>query len=316
MWITGSRKVVHRTAEKRNIARVKAKDIPDHDILLGGFPCQPFRMADVSRKHSPGRQHGVEYETQGTLFFDIERIIGAKRPKAFVLETAKNLASHDKGRTFEVIRRTLEKQLGYRVSVRIVDAKSFLPQHRERTFIVGTRPDSGAAFNWGAVDIPDPGWGPRLAAILHAEDGSELPDERYTDAKGRVLAKYVLTNHLWQYLKEDGARQRATGREVSRPLFPEEVARNFSARYYKDGSEVLIQRRRGNPRRLTPRECARLMGFDREGAPPFRIVVSDTQAYKQFGSATAVPVVEAIAWALAPSIAGTKRAKRRTRGTA
>ena len=103
---------------------------------------------------------------------------------------------------------------------------------------------------------------------------------------------------------------------MSRPLFPEEVARNFSARYYKDGSEILIQRRRGNPRRLTPRECARLMGFDREGAPPFRIVVSDTQAYKQFGSATAVPVVEAIAWALAPSIAGTKPAKRRKRGTA
>ncbi|MBI3568197.1 MAG: DNA (cytosine-5-)-methyltransferase [Gemmatimonadetes bacterium] len=286
-----------------DITKVKESEIPDHDILLAGFPCQPFSIAGVSKKNSLGRKHGFECETQGTLFFDIERIIAAKRPKAFVLENVKNLASHDKGKTFEVIRRTLAEKLGYRISVRIVDAASFVPQHRERVFIVGIRPDIGEAFDWETVDIPAPKFGPRLKTILHPEDGSEDPEERFLDPKGRVLSKYVLTDHLWAYLQGYAAKHQAAGNGFGFGLVgPEDVARTLSARYYKDGSEILVRRKKGNPRRLTPRECARLMGFDRPGSKPFRIVVSDTQAYKQFGNSVSVPVVEAIAKALAPRV--------------
>ncbi len=281
-----------------DIAKIKAEDVPDHDILLASFPCEAV--------------------TKGSAFFHIERILDAKRPEAFVLETTKNLASRDDGRTFEVIRRALEETLGYRISVRLIDAKSFLPLYRERAYIVGTRADMGRAFDWRKVDIPDPGWGPTTPFILHRTDGTEPVEERYTDERGRVLPKYVLTNTLWTFLKPNGARQRATGKEAPKPLNEIEVARTFTPRYYKDGSEILIRRPRGNPRRLTPRECARLMGFDdvmQEGVAPFRIVVSDTQAYKQFGGATVVPIVAAIARVLAPRVAGSAKAatKRRLR---
>jgi len=301
-----------------DITKIKETDIPDHDILLAGFPCQPFSIAGVSKKNSLGRKHGFECETQGTLFFDIERIIAAKRPKAFVLENVKNLASHDKGRTFEVIRRTLTHKLGYRISVRIIDAKSFVPQHRERVFIVGIRPDVGEAFDWSSVDLPDPKFGPRLATILHPEDGSEGDEDRFLDLKGKVLPKYVLTDHLWDYLQGYAAKHQAAGNGFGFGLVgPADVARTLSARYYKDGSEILVRRKKGNPRRLTPRECARLMGFDRQGSKPFRIVVSDTQAYKQFGNSVSVPVVEAIAKVLAPRVIEVaKPAKKRAKGAA
>jgi DNA (cytosine-5)-methyltransferase 1 len=304
-----------------DITKIDASDIPDHDVLVAGFPCQPFSIAGVSKKNSLGRKHGFECETQGTLFFDIERIIAEKQPKAFLLENVKNLVSHDGGLTFQVIKRTLEEKLGYRISPRIVDARSFLPQHRERIFIVGTHPSIDQQFAWDEVDIPDSAKGPRLKSILHPEDGSEEVDPRYLDDRGRVLDKYVLSDHLWDYLQNYARKHQAKGNGFGFGLVgAEDVARTLSARYYKDGSEILIRRKRGNPRRLTPRECARLMGFDRPGQAPFKIVVSDTQGYKQFGNAVAVPVVEAIARALAKLVAPVPvtsvRERKRVRGVA
>lgn len=284
-----------------DIRQIDEHSIPDHDVLVAGFPCQPFSIAGVSKKNALGRKHGFECETQGTLFFDIERIIAAKLPKLFVLENVKNLASHDGGNTFAVIKRTLEDKLGYRISTKIVDAKSFVPQHRERVFIVGVRGDLQRRFDWTDVPFPPTSTGPKLRSILHPEDGSEALEDRFLDAQGRVLPKYVLTDHLWKYLQDYAAKHQAAGNGFGFGLVgPDDVARTLSARYYKDGSEILVRRGEGNPRRLTPRECARLMGFDRMGETPFKIVVSDTQAYKQFGNSVSVPVVEAIAKALVP----------------
>lgn len=291
-----------------DITRVAPPEIPDHDVLAAGFPCQPFSIAGVSKKKSLGRKHGFEDETQGTLFFNLAKIIEAKQPRAFVLENVKNLASHDRGRTFAVIMHTLRKELGYRVEARIIDAQRFVPQHRERIFIVGLHADLGATFDFDDVLLPDLKKGPRLFSILHPEDGSEGVDPRFLTDKGRVLPKYVLTTHLWTYLQNYARKHQAAGNGFGFGLVgPDDIARTLSARYYKDGSEILVRRRRGNPRRLTPRECARLMGFDRPGKQPFRIVVSDTQAYKQFGNAVAVPVVEAIAKALRPYLAGERK---------
>ncbi len=297
-----------------DITKIPATSIPDHDILLAGFPCQPFSIAGVSKKNALGRKHGFECETQGTLFFDIERIIAAKRPKAFVLENVKNLASHDGGRTFEVIRRTLVEKLGYRVAWKIVDARRFLPQHRERVFIVGLRPDIREAFDWNSVELPDADKGPRLASILHPENGSETGEERFLAPDGRVLDKYVLTQHLWSYLQNYAAKHLAKGNGFGFGIVgPEGIARTLSARYFKDGSEILVRRPEGPPRRLTPRECARLMGFDRPGREVFRIPVSDTQAYRQFGNSVAVPVVEAVGRALVPLVVSERQANRKRR---
>jgi DNA (cytosine-5)-methyltransferase 1 len=291
-----------------DITQIDENDIPDHDVLLAGFPCQPFSIAGVSKKNALGRKHGFECETQGTLFFDIERIIAAKQPKAFVLENVKNLASHDGGRTFEVIRRTLSEKLGYRISWKIIDAKRFVPQHRERVFIVGIRPDLGARFDFGDVALPPIDSGPRLREILHPEDGSEPVESRFIDDSGRVLPRYTLTPGLWSYLQAYARKHQAAGNGFGFGLVgPDDVARTLSARYYKDGSEILVHQGEGAPRRLTPRECARLMGFDRPGRDPFRIHVSDTQAYRQFGNSVAVPVVRAVAKALAPYVNGEKR---------
>jgi DNA (cytosine-5)-methyltransferase 1 len=288
-----------------DITAIKAEDVPDHDVLLAGFPCQPFSIAGVSKKNSLGRKHGFECETQGTLFFDIERIIEAKQPKAFVLENVKNLQSHDRGRTFDVIRRALTQRLGYRIAYRVIDARSFVPQHRERIFIVGLRPDLEARFDFADVQLPRPETGPRLGSILHPENGSEIPEDRFTDEGGHVLPRYVLTPGLWQYLQDYARKHKAAGNGFGFGLVGAgDVARTLSARYYKDGSEILIRRELGPPRRLTPRECARLMGFDRPGREPFRIPVSDTQAYRQFGNAVAVPVIEAIAKGLVPYLRG------------
>jgi len=274
-------------------------EIPDHDVLLAGFPCQPFSIAGVSKKNALGRPHGFACATQGTLFFDVARILAAKRPRAFLLENVKNLINHDRGRTFRVVRQTLEEELGYRISWRVIDAAHFVPQHRERILIAGFREPNG--FSIENVRLPVAR--PKLRSILHPEDGSESAEAPYTlTPGGTVNPKYTLSNRLWEYLQAYAAKHRAAGNGFGFGLVDgQDVARTLSARYYKDGSEILVNRGPDrNPRRLTPRECARLMGFpDR-----FRIPVSDTQAYKQFGNSVAVPVVATVARAMQPWSAG------------
>ncbi len=286
-----------------DITQVDAGDVPDHDVLLAGFPCQPFSIAGVSKKNALGRPHGFECTTQGTLFFDIERIIAAKRPKAFLLENVKNLVSHDKGNTFRVIKDVLENKLGYKVQAKVIDGKHFVPQHRERILIVGFREDTD--FTWEDLRLPEQG--PEIASILHPENGSETPEKHFTmGPQAKVSPKYVLTPNLWTYLQNYAAKHQAAGNGFGFGLVKPGVdrhTRTLSARYYKDGSEILIHRGKGKrPRRLTPRECARLMGFPDE----FEIVVSDTQAYKQFGNSVVVPVMEAVAKIMAPRIADLK----------
>lgn len=280
-----------------DITKIDAQDIPDHDVLLAGFPCQPFSIAGVSKKNSLGRPHGFECATQGTLFFDVARIIAEKRPKAFLLENVKNLLSHDKGNTFKVIKETLQEELGYTVQARIIDAKHFVPQHRERIIIVGFREDTG--FSFDALHLPDQEQ--RLGSILHPEDGSEVADGVFTvGEKAKVSPKYVLTDKLWAYLQNYAAKHKAAGNGFGFGLVGKDnTSRTLSARYYKDGSEILIDRGTGkNPRRLTPRECARLMGFPED----WKIPVSDTQAYRQFGNAVVVPVIAEVARIMKPHI--------------
>ncbi|EXL10554.1 DNA (cytosine-5-)-methyltransferase [Aquamicrobium defluvii] len=285
-----------------DITKIEADSIPPHDVLLAGFPCQPFSIAGVSKKNALRMPHGFLCETQGTLFFEVERILAHHRPKAFVLENVKNLVNHDRGRTFDVICRTLKEKLGYQVHTKVIDAKSFVPQHRERIFIVGFREEND--FSFDDFEIPDPLNGPRLRTILHPEDGSEAAEKPFTMGReGRVNDKYVLTDRLWSYLQGYAEKHRTRGNGFGFGLVgSEDVSRTLSARYYKDGSEILVSRKKGNPRRLTPRECARLMGFDKPGESRFIIPVSDTQAYKQFGNAVVVPVVEAVARHMAPWI--------------
>lgn len=281
-----------------DITQIGTDEIPDHDVLLAGFPCQPFSIAGVSKKNSLGRQHGFLDETQGTLFFDVARIIKAKRPAAFLLENVKNLTSHDKGRTFAVILKTLTEELGYTIWQRVIDAQHFVPQHRERIVIVGFR--ENVPFSWDDLKLPPKG-SVRLGSILHPGDGSERTEPPYTlGADAKVNGKYTLTDKLWQYLQGYADKHKAAGNGFGFGLVtPNDVARTLSARYYKDGSEILVsQGKRSNPRRLTPRECARLMGYGDD----FRIPVSDTQAYKQFGNSVAVPVFEAVAKVMQPHI--------------
>ena len=230
------------------------------------------------------------------------RIIRHHRPKAFLLENVKNLVNHDRGRTFRVIHDVLTKELGYHVDFRVIDAKSFVPQHRERIFIVGFEQET--EFSFDTLKLPDPLRGPKLKSILHPEDGREKAEKPYTlGDKAEVSDKYTLSNHLWTYLRNYAEKHRLAGNGFGFGLFgPDDVARTLSARYYKDGSEILIRQGRGSPRRLTPRECARLMGFDAPGRSDFRIPVSDTQAYKQFGNAVAVPAVAAVARHMEPHI--------------
>lgn len=276
-----------------DITQIKAAEIPKHDVLIAGFPCQPFSIAGVSKKNALGRAHGFACEAQGTLFFDVARILKHHRPKAFLLENVKNLVNHDKGRTFKVIEKTLREELGYHIQWRVIDAKRFVPQHRERIFIVGFREINDFTFD----DLVLPEKGPKLKTVLHPQDGTEPEDSHYTKGtKGAVAEKYTLSDHLWDYLQAYAEKHRRQGNGFGFGLFgPGDVARTLSARYYKDGSEILIQNGKKNPRRLTPRECARLMGFEKPGKSEFRIPVSDTQAYKQFGNAVVVPVVEAVA---------------------
>lgn len=293
-----------------DITQVNEAEIPEHDVLLAGFPCQPFSIAGVSKKNALGREHGFKCEAQGTLFFDVARVIEHHQPKAFLLENVKNLVNHDKGNTFKVIHKTLTEELGYQVHWKVIDAKSFVPQHRERIFIAGFRDKN--SFTFDNIRIPDPLKGPKLRDILHPEDGSEEPEGHYTvGPKALVSDKYTLTDHLWKYLQDYAAKHKLKGNGFGFGLVgPDDVSRTLSARYYKDGSEILIKQKGKNPRRLTPRECARLMGFDKPGKSQFRIPVSDTQAYKQFGNAVVCEVVDAVAKHLAPWLPTTTENER------
>ena len=292
-----------------DITKVDETTIPYHDVLVAGFPCQPFSLAGVSKKNSLGREHGFRDKTQGTLFFDICRILDAVKPKAFLLENVKNLASHDGGKTMLHILDSL-KELGYvlgdgETPYKVIDAQLLVPQHRERTFIVGFREDVG--FSWSDVKIKE--LRPNLSSILHPEDGSEVSEDPFTEGKNAsVNPKYILSEKLWNYLQNYKKKHEAKGNGFGFGLVGRnDVSRTLSARYYKDGSEILINRGDGEiPRRLTPRECSRLMGFDQVCNEVYGrdliIPVSDTQAYRQFGNAVAVPIVKTISLAIAKSL--------------
>lgn len=256
-----------------DITKISEKDIPDHDVLLAGFPCQPFSIAGVSKKNALGRKHGFLDETQGTLFFDIARILEYKQPKAFMLENVKNLVSHDKGNTFRVIKNTLT-ELGYTVYYKVLDGKHFVPQHRERIIVVGFKNDIyKGQENFKFPEMPEP-----VAKIRDILDG-------------KIDSKYTLSDKLWEYLQNYAAKHKAQGNGFGFGLTDlNGVSRTISARYYKDGSEILIPQKGKNPRRLTPRECARLQGFPDD----FVIPVSDNQAYKQFGNSVTVPLIQAV----------------------
>lgn len=258
-----------------DITKVDAKTIPDHDILVAGFPCQPFSIAGVSKKISLGRKTGFEDKTQGTLFFDVCRILKEKRPKAFMLENVKNLKSHDKGRTFKTILESLD-ELKYKVFFAVLDGQNFVPQHRERIIIVGfdmERYGDDIEFDF---DITPVNPKPVMRDILEK----------------KVDDKYTLSDNLWTYLQNYAAKHRAAGNGFGYGIAPlDGVSRTISARYHKDGSEILIAQKGKNPRRLTPRECARLQGFPES----FVIPVSDTQAYRQFGNSVVVPLIENVA---------------------
>lgn len=258
-----------------DITKVQAESIPDHDILVAGFPCQPFSIAGVSKKNSLGRATGFEDKTQGTLFFDVCRILKAKRPKAFMLENVKNLCSHDKGRTFQIIQESL-RELNYKVFFQIIDGKGYVPQHRERIVIVGfdkERYGENVSFSFDLHPLKKQ---PVVSDILEKE----------------VSEKYTLSDKLWIYLQNYAAKHREAGNGFGYGIAPlDGVTRTISARYYKDGSEILIEQRGKNPRRLTPRECARLQGFP----DSFKIPVSDTQAYRQFGNSVVVPLMSDVA---------------------
>jgi DNA (cytosine-5)-methyltransferase 1 len=256
-----------------DITKISENDIPEHDILLGGFPCQPFSIAGVSKKNSLGRLHGFLDETQGTLFFDVARIIEQKKPSAFLLENVKNLVSHDKGKTFKIIKETL-KELGYTLHTKVLDGKHFVPQHRERIIIVGFK-----------------------KSVFNEQETFEFPvmsDTKFAIKdilEKEVDSKYTLSDKLWNYLQGYAKKHKEKGNGFGFGLTDlDGISRTMSARYYKDGAEILIPQEDKNPRRLTPRECARLQGFP----DSFIIPVSDNQAYKQFGNSVVTPLIQAV----------------------
>lgn len=250
--------------------------IPDHfDILCAGFPCQPFSIAGVSKKKSLGRETGFKDKTQGTLFFDVADIISRHRPKAFYLENVKNLTSHDKGNTFKVIRETLE-ELNYSIHYKVMDGQTYVPQHRERIMIVGFDKER-----------------------YHGEEKFEFPEQHDATRSVKEILdpnidpKYTLSDKLWLYLQNYAEKHRAKGNGFGYGLVDlNGITRTLSARYYKDGSEILIPQGDGkNPRRLSPRECARLMGYPDE----YKIdCVSEVQAYRQCGNSVIVPLITAV----------------------
>lgn len=257
-----------------DITQIDSSDIPAHDILCAGFPCQPFSLAGVSKLNSMGHEHGFAHKTQGNLFFEVARIIDEKRPQAFILENVKNLLSHDKGNTFKIIKNTLVNDLNYTIYHKVIDAACFVPQHRERIFIVGFREPIHHTF-----PVLDYSNKPSFKSIMQQS----------------VDPKYTLSDHLWSYLQKHAEKHRAKGHGFGFGLVDlNGTSRTLSARYHKDGSEILIPQANANPRRLTPRECARLMGYPDD----FQIVCSDTRAYKQFGNSVVMPVVKSVAASL------------------
>ena len=286
-----------------DITKVDAKDIPDHDILVAGFPCQPFSIAGVSKKNSMGRATGFEDKTQGTLFFDVARIIKEKRPKVFMLENVKNLKSHDKGNTFRVIRETLE-ELDYEVFYEVLDGQNFVPQHRERIVIVGfdrKRYEPLIAVSKEEMEEGNPFRNAKIRDLINFRfditpvepkpvmEDILIPDDVLNEESGE---KYTLSDKLWSYLQNYAVKHKAAGNGFGYGIAPRNgISRTLSARYYKDGSEILIEQPGRNPRRLTPRECARLQGFPDD----FKITVSDTRAYKQFGNSVVVPLMTNVA---------------------
>ena len=251
-----------------DITEIRTRDVPDHDVLAAGFPCQPFSLAGVAKRNSMGMPSGLD-APQGSLFKEIVRILRGKRPRAFILENVKHLKSIDDGRPFAKMLRRLEG-VGYTVEHDVIDARCVVPQHRERLFIVGFDRDVGFEFPEIA------GAHPKVRDILDPDPGDG----------------YVLTRGVWAALRRHKKAAAARGAGFGYGIAdPNGTSRTLSRRYYKDGAEILIDRgARRIPRRLTPRECARLMGFP----PRFSIPVSDTQAYRQFGNAVVPAVVAAI----------------------
>ena len=252
-----------------DVTKIDASEIPKHDVLVAGFPCQPFSIAGVSKKRSLNMPDGFNDETQGTLFFDVARIIQRNRPTAFLLENVKNLKSHDGGNTFRVITETL-RGLGYHIHHKVVDARTLVPQHRERIFIVGFYKQTDFQF----PEMPD--IHPKFRNILNR----------------CVPNRYTLSDGTWEALRRHAENSKKKGNGFGYGIADRDgISRTLSARYYKDGSEILVEQRNKNPRMLTPRECARLMGFPDD----FLIPVSDNQAYRQFGNSVVPAVVEEIA---------------------
>lgn len=267
-------------APSGDIREVRASSIPDHDVLVAGFPCQPFSLAGVSKKRSMNKGDGFQDSEQGLLFFEILRVLKAKRPYAFLLENVKNLKSHDGGKTFKHMVSHLER-LGYHVNFDVIDASSMVPQHRERIYIVGFLDQTDFKFPTFS------GKKPKLKSILSKS----------------VPQKYTLTNGVWAALKRHAKRNRAKGYGFGYGIADlNGAARTLSARYYKDGAEILIQQANTRPRRLTPKECTRLMGFPKNFVMP----VSDVQAYRQLGNAVVPPVVQKIAALMAKKLSISK----------
>jgi DNA (cytosine-5)-methyltransferase 1 len=282
-----------------DIRQVAREDIPSHDLLLAGFPCQPFSLAGVSKKNSLGRAHGFADPTQGTLFHEIKSILEYHEPEAFMLENVKHLLRHDGGRTFEVVHSTLI-DLGYDVHCRVIDGAHFVPQHRERIIIVGFKHRTD--FTWDDLDLPVAN--KRMDAVLHRTDGREPfvesdSDRFFNHDLDEVQPKYTLSEHLWEYLQSYAEKHRKAGNGFGYGVVGRDsLSRTLSARYHKDGSEILVEQGTSVPRRLTPRECARLMGFP----DSFVIPVSDTQAYRQFGNSVVVPAVAEVARIMVPHL--------------
>jgi len=266
-----------------DIRQIDKKEIPKHDVLCAGFPCQPFSLAGVSKKNSLGRKHGFEDETQGTLFFDIKKILEYKRPKAFMLENVKNLVSHDKGRTFQVIRQTLEDELGYVINWKVVDGKAWVPQHRERIFIVG--------YDLEKIDITRE----EIYIPEGPEDGYCYPELK--DIISENVEDHTIGPGTWETLKRHKAHHEKAGNGfgyglIKVPIKKWCITRTISARYHKDGAEILIEQPGARPRRLTIIEAMQLQGYDPQ---KYRFPVSKTQAYRQIGNSVVVPAVEACA---------------------
>ena len=314
-----------------DIRKVVAEEIPDHDVLFAGFPCQPFSHLGTGTRRHHGHESGLNDETQGTLFYDILRILEAKRPKAFLLENVRYIRKHDDGRTYITIMRSLEA-LGYQVESGLVDAKFWVPQTRRRVFFVGFRDPND--FRWSDFRIPRSQ--PILKTILHPEDGSERPEHPYTlEPDGRVNPKYTISDRMWDYANRKrvnnqnfhydkdvkGEWEQATTlcrkynsgsggswvrqyalKDTYRPYLRtgEDISTSLISNCMGVKSVTIIDQEERNPRNFTPRECSRLMGFDLPGCSAWKIPVSDTQAWFQFGNSVVVPCVEAIGRLMAP----------------